>query len=60
MELETTTYGFPCLCTYQLRYRSENGTEAFDIVYTVCTVQLYSLYSGIHTVIELLDYNYLF
>ena len=58
--LEPTTFGFPCLRSYQLSYRSDNGTEAFEIVYTVYTVQLYSLYSGIHTVIELLDYTYLF
>ena len=36
--LEPTTFGFPCLRSYQLSYRSDNGTEAFEIVYTVYTV----------------------
>ena len=55
--LQPTTFGFPCLRSYQLSYKPDNGTEAFVIVYTV---HFYSLYSGIHTVIELLDYTYLF
>ena len=46
VELEATSFGFPCLRSYELRYRYDNGTEAFEIVYTF----LYSLYSGIHTV----------
>ena len=58
--LETTAFGFPFLRSYQQCYRSDNGTEAFEIVYTVYTVQLYSLYIGIHTVIEMLDYTFLF
>ena len=58
--LEPTTYGLPCLRSYQLSYWYDNGTEAFEIDYTVYKVQLYSLYCGIHTVIDLLDYTYLF
>ena len=58
--LEPTTFGIPCLRSYQLIYRSDIETEAFEIVYTVYTVQLYSLCSGIHKEIELLDYTYLF
>ena len=40
VELESTTFYFPCLRSYQLSYRSENGTEAFEIVYTVYTVPI--------------------
>ena len=54
--LEPTTFGFPCLRSYQLSYRSDNGTEAVKIVYTVHFI---TVYTGIHTVIELLDYTYL-
>ena len=32
---EPTTFGFLYLRSYQLSYRSDNGTEAFEIVYTV-------------------------
>ena len=60
VRLEPTNFGFPCLRSYQLSCRSDNGTEALEIVYTVYKVQLYSSYRGIHTVIDLLDYTYLF
>ena len=36
--LVSTTFSFPCLRSYQLSYRSDMGTEAFEIVYTVYTV----------------------
>ena len=54
--LEATNFGFPCLRSYHLRYRYDNGTEAFEIIYTVYTVYTVEF----HTVIELLDYTYLF
>ena len=32
--LEPTTFGFPCLCSYELSYWSDNGPEAWrDIHY---------------------------
>ena len=44
VELKPTTFGIPCLRSYQLSRRSDNGTEAFDIVYTVYTVH-YTVYT---------------
>ena len=58
--LETTIFGFPCLRSYKLTYLSDNVTEVFEIVHTINIVHFYSLYSGIPTKIELLDYTYLF
>ena len=54
---EPMTFGFPSLRSYQMRYRSDNRTELFKIVYTV---HFFTVYTGIHAVIELLDYTYLF
>ena len=36
--LEATSFGFPRLRSYELLYRYDNGTEAFEIVYTFYTV----------------------
>ena len=36
--LESTTFGLPRQSTYQLSHRCDNGTEAFEIVYTVYTI----------------------
>ena len=47
--LEPTTFGFSCLRSYQLSYRSDNGTEAFEIVY--------SLYSSIIQFIQWNSYS---
>ena len=50
----------PCLRSYQLSYRSDQWNWSIrDSLYSLYS-SIIQLYSGIHTVIELLDYTYLF
>ena len=48
--LETTTFAFPCLRSFQLSYWSDNGTEASETYITITRIefiQCYTVYGDI-------------
>ena len=55
--LEPTTFGFPCLRSYQLSYWSDNGPEASETYITITRlefIQCYTVYVRVQFMLEYL------
>ena len=61
--LEPTTFGFPCLRSYQLSYWSDNGPEASETYITITKIefiQCYTVYARVQFMLYVYIYIYIY
>ena len=59
--LEPTTFGFPCLRSYQLSYWSDNGHEASETYITITrieSIRCYTVYARVQFMYDCMPINH--